>query len=207
LLAKVSSALDADLLVARAVDALGIREDLLRRPLVKSSHETQSQRSTMMTAAAFPEDAAERSLVRMLLHCPAAVAAYTTQQGARQCIPPKWREVVDLIVAEWQEQGNIDVFRVAQKLSPDRTSDIAALAFQEGNLSETECVAMAMDCLTHLRRRYLRSLERNLRVAIRTAEEQKDEKAKRERILEWQDVVRQERQLERRKPEVKTGLP
>ena len=137
---------------------------------------------------------------------PAAVAAFTREQGARQCIGPKWGEVVDLIVAEWQEQGNIDVFRVAQKLSPDRTSDLASLALQEGNLSETECVAMAMDCLTHLRRRYLRTLERNLRVAIRTAEEQKDEKAKRERILEWQDVVREERQLERRKPEAKTLL-
>ncbi|HEY7163190.1 MAG TPA: DNA primase [Candidatus Binatia bacterium] len=206
LLGKVSSALDADLLAARAVDALGIREDLLRRPLAKPVPTPQAQKRLpqVSPAAVLREDAAERSLVRMLLHSPAAVAAFTREQNARQCIGSEWREVVDLIVAEWQEQGNIDVFRVTQKLSPDRTSDLAALALQEGNLSETECVAMAMDCLTHLRRRHLRTLERNLRVAIRTAEEQKDEKAKRERILEWQDVVREERRLDRRKPEAKT---
>jgi DNA primase len=208
LLAKVKSALDADLLIARAVDALGIREDLLRRPLAKPTQATAATKPASQNSPGdiLHEDAAERSLVRMLLHCPAAVAAFVQEQGARHCIGPKWREVVDLIVAEWQEQGNIDVFRVTQKLSPDRTSDLAALALQEGNLSETECVAMAMDCLTHLRRRYLRTLERNLRVAIRTAEEQKDEKAKRERILEWQDVVREERRLERRKSEAKTLL-
>jgi hypothetical protein len=65
---------------------------------------------------------------------------------------------------------------------------------------------MAADCLAHLRRKHLRALEQNLRVAIRAAEEQKDEQAKRERILEWQDVVRKERQLERRKLEPKTTI-
>jgi hypothetical protein len=58
---------------------------------------------------------------------------------------------------------------------------------------------MANDCITHLRRKYLREQERNARIAIRSAEEQKDENATRERILEWQDIVRKERQLERRK--------
>jgi len=65
---------------------------------------------------------------------------------------------------------------------------------------------MAADCLAHLRRKHLRGLEQNLRVAIRAAEEQKDEQAKRERILEWQDIVRKERQLERRKLEPKTTI-
>jgi hypothetical protein len=58
---------------------------------------------------------------------------------------------------------------------------------------------MVDDCLGHLRRRHLKGLERDLRLAIRAAEEQKDEKAKRERMLEWQDLVRKERQLERQK--------
>jgi hypothetical protein len=38
------------------------------------------------------------------------------------------------------------------------------------------------------------------------AEEQKDENAKRERILEWQDLVRKERQLEHRKLEPKARV-
>jgi hypothetical protein len=65
---------------------------------------------------------------------------------------------------------------------------------------------MAADCLAHLRRRSYKSRERNLRMAIRAAEEQRDEKAKRERILEWQDLVRKERQLERPKLEPKTTI-
>jgi hypothetical protein len=63
---------------------------------------------------------------------------------------------------------------------------------------------MAGDCFSHLRRKHLKERERNLRMAIREAEEQQDEKAKRERMLEWQDLVRKKRQLERRKLEPKT---
>jgi hypothetical protein len=55
----------------------------------------------------------------------------------------------------------------------------------------------------YLRRKYLKGLGRNLRLAIRAAEEQQDENAKRERILEWQDLLQKERQLERRRLEPK----
>jgi hypothetical protein len=54
-----------------------------------------------------------------------------------------------------------------------------------------------------LRRKHLKGLGRNLRLAIRAAEEQQDENAKRERILEWQDLLQKERQLERRRLEPK----
>jgi hypothetical protein len=84
-----------------------------------------------------------------------------------------------------------------------QASAIAALSLERENLTDAECTRMAEDCLTHLRRKHLRSMERELRQAIRDAEEQKDENAKRERILEWQDLVRKERQLERRKLEPK----
>jgi hypothetical protein len=114
--------------------------------------------------------------------------------------------VVDLILAEWQERSQVDVFRVAQRVNPDQAPEITELALQGESILETECDEMAADCLSHLRRKYLRTLERNLRVAIRAAEERKDEQAKRERILEWQDVVRKERQLERRRLEAKTTI-
>jgi hypothetical protein len=65
---------------------------------------------------------------------------------------------------------------------------------------------MVTDCLAHLRRKHFKGVERDLRLAIRAAEEQNDEKAKRERILEWQDLVRKERQLERRKLEPKLSV-
>ena len=50
---------------------------------------------------------------------------------------------------------------------------------------------MASDCLTHLQRKYLKTQERDLRIAIRAAEEKRDEIAKRERILEWQDLLQE----------------
>jgi len=111
--------------------------------------------------------------------------------------------VVDAIITQWQERGNIDLFRLTQVLPTELGSEIAALALEGENLSDAECAKMADDCLAHLGRKYLETHKRDLRIAIRAAEEQKDEKAKRERMLEWQDLVRKERQLERRKREPK----
>jgi hypothetical protein len=132
-----------------------------------------------------------------------ALRSVEKEREVRQWLSPKWRDIVDLILAEWQEQGKVDVFRVAQKVDPDSAGQITALALQGESIPEIECDRMAADCFSHLRRKYLRTLERNLRVAIRAAEEQKDEQAKRERILEWQDVVRKGRQLERQRLELK----
>jgi DNA primase len=206
LLTKINNPFESDLLVRRAVDRLAVREDLLRQPLVSSTNRASSKVPVAVlsgTGTQIREDVAERSLVSLMLRFPSVVVEFDKQPGARQWVGSEWREVVDVIVSEWQEQGKIDVFRVAQKVSPERASEITGLALQEDKISATECVPMAADCLAHLRRKYLKTLERNLRIAIRAAEEQNDEKAKRERILEWQDVVREERRLERRKVEAK----
>jgi len=206
LLAKLSNPFEVDLLVQRAVDTLGIREELLRRsvpgsggrpgakPTVQASSEKASQSR---------DDIAEQSLVSLMLRGPSVVRSVEKEKEVRQCFSPKWREIVDLILAEWQERGEVDVFRVAQRVDPDRAGQITALALQAESVPEIESDRMAADCFSHLRRKYLRTLERDLRVAIRAAEEQKDEQAKRERILEWQDVVRKERQLERQRLELK----
>ena len=205
LLAKISNPFEVDLLAHRAVDTLGIREELLRRPA--SGDQPGSRITARILPAAKPdtrEDVAERSLVSLMLRFPTVLRSIEKEAEVRQWLSTKWQRVVDLILAEWQERGEVDVFQVAQKVDPDNASQISALALQGESIPETECDKMAADCLSHLRRRYLRALERNLRVAIRAAEEQKDEQAKRERILEWQDVVRKERQLERRRLELKT---
>jgi len=57
-----------------------------------------------------------------------------------------------------------------------------------------------------LKRKHIKAQKRDERLKIRVAEEQKDENAKRERILEWQDLVRKERQLEHRKLEPKARV-
>jgi DNA primase len=206
LLAKLSNPFEVDLLVRRAVDTLGIREELLRRSAPGSGYRPRAK-TTVQASSGKPsqsrDDIAEQSLVSLMLRGSSIVRAIDKEREMRQWLSPKWRDIVDLILAEWQERGEVDVFRVAQKADPDRAGQITALALQGESIPEIECDRMAADCFSHLRRRYLRTLERDLRLAIRAAEEQKDEQAKRERILEWQDVVRKERQLERQRLELK----
>lgn len=206
LLAKITNPFEADLLIRRAVDRIGIREESLRRPASGSFKGSPSKSIINLipgSGALARDDVAERSLVSLMLRFPSAVREFDKEKKAREWMEPRWQEVVDVVVSEWLEQGSVDVFRVAQKLAPERGSEITALVIEAEKISETEAGQIAADCLAHLRRKYLKNLERNLRIAIRVAEEQQDEHAKRERILEWQDVVREERQLERRRVEAK----
>jgi len=206
LLAKITNPFEADLLIRRAVDRIGIREESLRRPASGSFKGSPSKSIINLipgSGALARDDVAERSLVSLMLRFPSAVREFDKEKKAREWMEPRWQEVVDVVVSEWLEQGSVDVFRVAQKLAPERGSEITAFVIEAEKVSETEAGQIAADCLAHLRRKYLKNLERNLRIAIRVAEEQQDEHAKRERILEWQDVVREERQLERRRVEAK----
>jgi len=206
LLAKLNNPFEVDLLVQRAVDTLGIREELLRRSAPGSGDRAGAKTAVQASpekASQSRDDIAEQSLVSLMLRGSSVVRAIEKEKEMRQWLSPKWRDIVDLILAEWQERGEVDVFRVTQRIDPDRAGLITALALQAESVPEIECDRMAADCFSHLRRKYLRTLERDLRIAIRAAEEQKDEQAKRERILEWQDVVRKERQLERQRLELK----
>lgn len=202
LLQKVHNAFEVDLLVARAVDSLGIREEFLRQP----RPESMPRRSTAVSARVTPtngpvvrDDVAVRTLISLVLRFPRIAQLVFDGNDARQWARPNWSELFELIAADWQERGSVDVARIAEKAGPGLAAPIAGLVLEGENLAEAEAEEMAVDCIAHLRRKHLRELERTLRIAIRTAEEQKDENAKRERILEWQDIVRKERQLERRR--------
>jgi DNA primase len=207
-LAKVQNPFDLDLLVRRAVDTLGIREEVLRRPAAPARNAAGESRTAppSQPGAQSRDDVAERSLISLMLRFPSVVEHVAKEAEARHWLGARWQALIDLMVAEWQAQGNVDAFRLTQKLPADQAPQIAALALEGEKIPESEYERMAADCLNHLRRRHLRGLERNLRIAIRAAEEQKDDKAKIERILEWQDVVRKERQLERRRAELKNPL-
>jgi hypothetical protein len=145
------------------------------------------------------EDMAERSLVSLMLRLPGVLEGMARNAESRQWFGSKWGRVVDDVIGQWQQQRSVDVARLLESLPADLASEIAALALERESLTDAECARIAEDCLSHLRRRHLKGLERDLRLAIRAAEEQHDEKAKRERMLEWQDLVRKERQLERRR--------
>ena len=205
-LAKVTNAFEADLLVRRAVDILGIREEVLRRSKPSSADRPafgRDPRAMTNTAAQNREDVAERALVSLMLRLPATLESVVRNPDVRQWFGPKWGRVVDDIGSQWRERGALDMGQLLEGLPAELASDMAALSLEREDLTDAECARMTEDCLSHLRRKHLKILERDLRLAIRAAEEQQDEKAKRERMLEWQDLVRKERQLGRRKLEPK----
>jgi DNA primase len=200
IVAKLTNAFEVDLLVRRAVDRLGIREELLRRPPPRpqsASPAPAAPTPAASTSSAAPNHA-ERALLALMMRFASVARAVEQESEIRQWIDAQWRSLVDVVLSEWQERGEVDVFRVSQKLPAELSSAISALALEGERVPESDSDKVAADCLAYLRRKYLRGVERNLRIAIRAAEESKDEKAKRERILEWQEVVRKERQLDRR---------
>jgi DNA primase len=211
LLKKVHNPFEVDLLVARAVDSLGIREELLRVELRYSSANPRALPAPGVSAikARDRDHIADRSLIGLILRF-SEIGRYVFEEikdiDVWQWFGASWSPILELIRADWQEQGSVDVSRIAAKLDPEGAALVAGLAIEAETIAGGEAKQMASDCVAHLRRKYLRGLERNLRIAIRTAEEQQDENAKRERILEWQDIVRKERQLGRRKLEPKTTV-
>ncbi len=209
LLAKVHNPFEVDLLASRAVDLLGIREDLLRLSSRRSGGQGRSSSPAVPPKppqGKMGEDFSEQSLVSLMLRFPSLIQQVEREKEVEKLVSPKWRGILHGLLSAWKERGEVDVACLAQGFPPDQASQIAALMLEGENMPEEECERMMADCLSHLWRRYLRGLEKDLRQAIRVAEEKKDEKAKRERMLEWQEVVQRERRLEHRRIASKTEI-
>jgi hypothetical protein len=150
------------------------------------------------------EDLTERSLVTLMLRFPAVMDQMELEQDLDRLLSPQWNRIVQAILTQWRKKNVVDPAALAEEVSPELASHVSVAWLEGENLDETECEKMTMDCLSHLKKRYLRRLERELRQAIRLAEEKKDDKVKKERMLEWQEVVRKERQLERQRLALKS---
>jgi DNA primase len=207
-LAKVRNPFEVDLLIRRAVDLLGIREELLRQfpangrgvPVAPRGREEQEMTGRVR------EDLAESSLVTLMLCFPSVIRQVSEVAELQRLVSPKWQQVVSGILSEWRERGEVNVAHLTQSLPPVQASEITALVLQGEDIKEIETERMAEDCLFHLQRKYLKGLEDNLRKAIRVAEEKKDDKDKRERMIEWQEVVQKERNLERQRSFPRTAI-
>jgi DNA primase len=194
-LAKVRNPLEADLLARRAAESLGVREELLRRS--DSAAAKPVRREAPVVAAQSPEDRAEGSLLTALIRLPSLAAPVAAQDDMDRLLSRRWLDLLRAVAAQWERSGGVDVAQLAQGLSPQHASELAALALEGEALDEDEAKKILTDCLLYLRRRYLRGLEKDLRQAIRLAEERNDENTRRERMREWQEVVKQGRELER----------
>jgi DNA primase len=197
-LKKVHNPLEADLLVRRAVD-FGVREDLLREPL-RAAGEARRPAASAPIAGAAPSDAgndaAERSLVGLLLRFPSMIQRVAEEAELEAVVSPAWNEILQVIFAEWRRRNTVDAAGLAERFS-DRAAELAGLVLEGETIAEEDAGKMTGDLIVHLRARHLKSLRRDLWRAMRIAEEKHDEKTKKERMIEWQEVVRREQQLTR----------
>jgi DNA primase len=198
-LKKVRNPLEADLLVGLAADVLGIRENLMREAL-RAAGEARGPAVPAPIAGAAPSDAgkdvAERSLVGLMLRFPSMIQRVAEEAELEAVVSPAWNEIFQVILAEWRRRNTVDAAGLAERFS-DRASEIAGLILEGETIAEEDAEKMTGDLIAHLRTRHLKSLKRDLWRAIRIAEEKNDEKTKKERMIEWQEVVRRERQLTR----------
>jgi hypothetical protein len=154
-----------------------------------------------LAATSNGDERKERTLVSLMLRYPPIVRDFQSEPESRHWISERWRETVDLITREWQEHGEIDVERIAQSCAPDKASEIAALVLEGESFAETEAKAAA-DCLNVFRQKHEMKIRRKKGIEIRTAEEKKDEQAKRERTLEWEDVKKRQQDRQRLVPKI-----
>jgi DNA primase len=205
-LVKLNNPLEVDLLVGRAVDLLGIREETMRQRTHSPLPARTAQNRPVAPASMPREDKAERMLIGAMLRLPKVIEQVAADEEARQGFSSLWTPAVDVILNEWHNHETIEVARLSEILPAELASEIARLALETEDLTDAVCSKVAMDCLARLKRKHIKAQKRDERLKIRVAEEQKDENAKRERILEWQDLVRKERQLEHRKLEPKARV-
>jgi len=194
-LAKVRNPLEADLLVRRAID-LGVREDLLRKALRSGADGRQAAApaSPVKTATSDAgKDTAEQSLVGLMLRFPSMIQRVEQEAELERLVSPQWNEILQAILSEWRKRDTVDGAGIVERFSPERASQIASLILKAETVAEDEAEKMMGDLLAYLRKRHRRSLGQDLGRAIRVAEEKKDEKTKKERMIEWQEVVRRER--------------
>jgi DNA primase len=198
-LGKVRNAFDRDLLIARAADQLGVREELLRA--VAERRAGAAGRPPDRAAESAPRrpasDLAEKQLLQAAIAAPALLDRI--EQGeAEELLAAPWREVFAEALRQWRAEARVDSARLAGSLPAGLAAEVAALALAAEELEAEAARTIFDDCLSHLRRRRLRELARELRQAIRAAEESRDERTKKERMLAWQDLARRKSQIERR---------
>src|SRR5258706_851060 len=120
-LAKVRNPLEADLLVRRAVDTLHIRESLLRAPLGQGETRRPAAPEPARSGPSEPaKDAAERSLIGLLLRFPAMVERFERldmDTAIESLVSPGCYDVLREILSEWRKGNKVDGAGLAERRS------------------------------------------------------------------------------------------
>src|SRR5262245_4894212 len=201
LLAKIGNPFEADLLARRASDLLGIREELLRStPSARQAGQRSAPPAPRLSVAnnALAADFVERSLLGLMLRFPAFAGKHLQRQDLTNLVSAKWRDVILCVRSLWQNENKIEVASLMQRLSPAQAAEVSGILLEAETVEEGEAEKMMEDCVAHLDRRQLKELQKEVRRAIRIAEENKDEQVRKERILEWQEITRKKDRIARR---------
>ena len=201
LLAKIGNPFEADLLARRASDLLGIREELLRStPSARQAGLRSAPSAPRLNVAnnALAADFVEKSLLGLMLRFPAFAGKHLQRQDLTNLVSAKWRDVILCVRSLWQNENKIEVAPLMQRLSPEQAAEVSGILLEAETVEEAEAEKMMEDCVAHLDRRQLKELQKEVRRAIRIAEENKDEKVRKERILEWQEITRKKDRIARR---------
>lgn len=196
-LGKIQNPFDRDLLIARAADQLGVREELLRAATEPRRAAGARVPSGAPASARPASDLAEKQLLQAIIAAPGLLGQIEPSE-AEELLAPPWRALFGEAMRQWQAERRVDSGRLAGSLPPAQAAEFAALALAAEGLGGDAARKAFDDCLGHLRRRRLRELARQLRQEIRAAEESRDEGTKKERMLAWQDLARKKSQIERR---------
>ncbi len=199
MLAKVTNPLDRELLARRSADLLGIREESLRRHAGAEAAARPEGRGRRPEHRALGEDRAEAVLVALMLRFPSVVRALR-EEPLDKLVTDRWREVMRRILETSGTGGAPAAGALTEGLQPELAAEISALVLWGQEIDEKERDRMTADCLFHLQRRYLSRLDQELCRAIRVAEETRDDKAKKERMRQWQEVMQRKLRLERARP-------
>jgi DNA primase len=200
-LVKIRNPFEADLLARRASDTLGIREELLRSPppgMEVRSRLAAPTPSQSTIKEGLPADFAERSVLGLMLRFPTLADKVIQRQELTSLISGKWKNVILCVRSLWQTENKIEVASLMQQISPEEAAEVSGILLEAETVEEAESEKMIEDCIAHLHRRHLKELQKEVRRAIRIAEENKDEKVRKERILEWQEITRRKDRIARR---------
>ena len=129
-LGKVTNAFEVDLFVARAVDSLGIREELLRRQAASPGGRLvpANPPASVSATESRRQGGATRSLSMMLRLFP-VMDSVASDDDARQGFSPKWRPVVDGIVAAVARTWEYRCFPFDRKLASGNWQGDSVLGF------------------------------------------------------------------------------
>lgn len=171
-LVKVSNALLRDEMAGRLAERLRLDQRLLREELKRAVQSGGRELQVRPEVAALEASLAEKELARAFLADPELVSEFLApllEEGLCADLPTA--ALFKKILADYADDGKLDVHRLEESLSPSEQRLIFQLQFATGEAPDRQRVAA---CRQALRRRKMERERTDLQSAIERAEKDRD---------------------------------